>query len=358
MKIVVCYPIINGYMAACWRALAGRGGIDLFVLGHQPTHTDLVEFNSNVMAGVSSRLLQGSERVDPRLVAKLVEAERPDLLIISGWSEPAYRPLYFNPRLGRVPKVLVMDNQFRGTLRQLVGRTFLQLLLRRVSCVWVAGERTWQYARFLRVPEWRIRRGALGVDVETLSACVSRRAPEWPRRFLFVGRYHPRKGLDVLARAYSEYRRTVREPWPLVLAGKGPESAHFREVDGVTDLGFRSPGQMIEVWSAAGALVQPSRYDAWPLTIAEGAAAALPIIATEECGSTVEIVRNLYNGLVVPTCHPTGLTNALRWMHDHHASLRKMGERSAQLAAPFSAEAWADRAIEIAATFRPQGAEG
>jgi glycosyltransferase involved in cell wall biosynthesis len=352
MKIVICYPVVNAYMAACWRALSARPSVDLFVIGQAPVARDLVDYRPDVMAGLRCRLLDEQERGDAKLIAELVMAERPDLLVISGWSEPGYRPLYFNRSLSAVPKILVMDNQLRLTMRQQLGRVLLKPLLARVQALWVVGERAWQYARFLGVPEHRIRRGAVGIDYEHFRFAQSARARgPWPNRFLFVGRYHPRKGLDLLAEAYGDYRARVGDPWPLTIAGKGPDGARFDGLQGVTDLGFVSPDKMARIFASAGAFLQPSRYDAWPLSIVEAAASGLPIVASSECGSAAEIVRDQYNGLCVPTGSADALSEALLWTHRNYDRLPLMGLRSAELARPFAADIWADRAIEIATSF-------
>ena len=72
-------------------------------------------------------------------------------------------------------------------------------------------------------------------------------------------------------------------------------------------------------------MVLPSRYDPWPLVIVESAAAGLPIVHTECCGSAVECVRNYYSGRGVATENPRELATALRWCHEHHDELPEMG---------------------------------
>ena len=119
----------------------------------------------------------------------------------------------------------------------------------------------------------------------------------------------------------------------------------------MTDLGFVAPERMAAIWAGAGAFLQPSRYDAWPLSIVEAAAAGLPIVASNECGSTVELVRDRYNGLCVATGDVEALTAAMLWMHENRDRLAIMGRRSAELGRAYAADIWADRAVEIASTF-------
>jgi hypothetical protein len=58
-------------------------------------------------------------------------------------------------------------------------------------------------------------------------------------------------------------------------------------------------------------------------------------------------VRTYYNGLTVPTEDAEALAMALCYMHDHHSELPEMGRRGMALAAPFAAEFWARRWIEM-----------
>ena len=78
-------------------------------------------------------------------------------------------------------------------------------------------------------------------------------------------------------------------------------------------------------------------------SIVEAAAAGLPIICTDVCGSGVEVVRSWYNGLVIPEENTASITKALLTLHQHHAELSLWGQRSQQLAAPYATDIWVDR---------------
>ena len=87
----------------------------------------------------------------------------------------------------------------------------------------------------------------------------------------------------------------------------------------------------------------PSRYEPWGVAIAEAAAAGLPILCTEACGASVELVRPYYNGLIVPTDDAQSLADAMIWCHAHRDRLAEFGERGRSLAAAYSADVWAER---------------
>lgn len=351
-KIVFCYPIVNGYIAACWRALAKQDGVDLSVVSFAPDKKDNVAFSSDVMKGLDHHVVPAEQRTNADEVAALVRSLKPDALFVSGWHNAAFRKLYTDRMLADVPIALVMDNPFRGDLRQFIGRHVLARLLRRVRYLFVTGERAHQLGRYWNVPREKIVRGCVSVDYSALAPQLERRLADgaWPKSFLFVGRYVPEKALDALVEGYRLYRREHEDPWPLKCAGTGPDAALLQGEPGIEDLGFVDPELLQVHWKEAGCFVITSRFDPWPLVVVEACAAGLPVVATDACGSTVENVRDLHNGFIAPEPDPGHVAAALSKAHLHHSDLPAMGRRSQQFAEAYSAEAWCTRAMEMVAS--------
>lgn len=353
MRVVICWAGHSGYLAACWRALADRSsanGIDLRFVVFPTVGTANAPFRGDLLAGLPADLLEERYVDDAARVAERVVRHRPDVVVIPGWLVPAFTALAFDARLSAARFVLAIDTPRKpfGTqnLRQWLGRVKLRGLVKRVDRAVVPGERGWQYARFLGFPEAGIRRGVYGVDADRFAPLLDLRTARpggWPRRFLYTGRYEPVKGIDVLLDAYDRYRRAAPDPWPLTCCGKGPEGERLRGVDGVEDRGFVQPADQPALWADCGAFVLASRFDPWPLVVVEACAAGLPVACTEACGSAVELIRPLHNGLTVATGDPADLARGLRWMHDNADRLPAMGRASRQLAAAYSADRWADR---------------
>ncbi|MFW6060543.1 MAG: glycosyltransferase family 4 protein [Phycisphaeraceae bacterium] len=346
-----CWPGVPGYMSACWRALAARADVELHVVSHQPAgradRPAPFDFES-LAAGLSIELIDYSDLHNAEVLARHVIDQEPDVVVLPGWRNRAALQLASHRQLRHARFVLAMDTPWRGDFRQRVARWRLRPLLERVDRVVVPGERAWQYARRLGVPEQRIRRGLYGIDYDALRASLDQRrarAGGWPRRFLFVGRYAAVKGLDVLLEAYARYRAAhgEREAFELSCCGSGPMQAEVQAAAGVTDHGFVQPNALPDVFAEHGVFVLPSRYDPWPLALVEACAAGLPVICTEACGSAVELVRPHYNGLIVPTEDVDALCGALNRAHAQREALATMGERGCALAAAYGAEAWAQR---------------
>jgi glycosyltransferase involved in cell wall biosynthesis len=332
-------------MRACCRALAALQDIELTVVAFASRDSS-APFRSDLTAGDQQVfLLSPEQQRDAAAVARLVSARRPDVVVVPGWAYHAYRRLLGNPELRHARFVMTMDTPFRGTWRQAVGRMPIGAFARRMDHVVVAGERSWQYARYLGVPEQRITRGVYGYDDELFRPALEwrREVGEWPRKFIYVGRYAEEKSIGVLLAGYRAYRASVPDPWPLSCCGNGPLGADIRAEPGVTDLGFVQPEAQPRVLAAHGAFVIASRYEPWGVAIAEAAGSGLPVICTEACGAGLDVVRSHYNGLVVPTGDPAALAAAMGWMHANYPRLPELGERSRESATAYTATAWAER---------------
>jgi len=349
MNVVICWSAPSGYWGACWRALAAVPGVRLHVIAFRPPAE--APFDEAVFAGLDYTLLDERQRTDAAAVERLVVELRPDVIQFVGWFVPAYRRVALSPRLRGARKYMSMDTPWRHGLQRLTGLRYRRYLAA-LDGVGVTGERSWQYARRLGFPESVIRRNMYSVDDEALGRVYAARDPGGrPRSFLFTGRYAGVKAIDVLLAAYARYRSAVADPWPLVCCGGGELGHLLAGAAGVVNRGFVQPRDMPAVWREAGVFVLPSRFDPWPLVLVEAAQSGLPVIATNACGSAVEVLRHRYNGFIVPTDDPVALADALAACHG--VDLALWGERARAHALGFTAALWAERWLELFAVRRP-----
>lgn len=346
LRVVFCWSNISGYMAACWRALAARQDIAFQVIAYGSSRE--AAFSQETMASVDWQPLDEVERADPEHVARLVANFNPDVIVVPGWMNKAYNNLVTRPEFSHVRFVMTMDTPWRGDFRQKLAPMLLNRHLSRMAKVVVTGERAFQYAVRLGIPEAKIVRGLYGVDHVGLGAVAeARKKQAWPRRFLFAGRYAEEKALDVLVEAYRRYRKQVTNPFELVTCGQGELAALLEGIPGVDDRGFRQPDQMKQELEEAGCFVLVSRFDPWPLALVEACAAGLPVIASSACGSAVENVRDRVNGCIVATGNTQALTAAMLEIHSAYRQLPNFGAASREFAGAYSAEIWVDRWASI-----------
>jgi glycosyltransferase involved in cell wall biosynthesis len=163
----------------------------------------------------------------------------------------------------------------------------------------------------------------LGADpsrtvIAPITALVPQQMPQRPRpdrtastRFLFVGRFIERKGLDVLLDAFG--RVDGGELW---LVGDGPqrgsaEAAAARDPR-IRLLGHLQGDPLEAAYRESDVLVVPSLYEPWGLVVHEGLAHGLPVIVTDQVGAGDDLIDRGTNGFVVPTASSEGLADAMR----------------------------------------------
>jgi len=163
----------------------------------------------------------------------------------------------------------------------------------------------------------------LGADpartvIAPITALVPGQLPERPRpgscgstRFLFVGRFIERKGLDVLIDAFARV-----EGGELWLVGDGPqreltEAAAARDPR-VRTLGHLQGAPLEDAYRQTDVLVVPSLYEPWGLVVHEGLAHGLPVILTDQVGAGDDLIDDGVNGFVVPTGSSQGLADAMQ----------------------------------------------
>ena len=289
MRVVFCWAGMQGYIASCLQTLGRVEGIDLHVI-----HLDFrdLPLNEDLLDGIPNTRLLAS-RPDGRLPG-LVEAQRPDIVFLCGWFYQPYRELVQRPALRSAKFVLGMDTAWTGSWRQRLNQVRLRGFMRRMDQVIVAGSRSQELARRLGTPLSKVRTGFYGFDFKTFEAqgkSTLDRAAEWPRRFLFAGRYVPAKGLGVLMDAYRTYRNSVEDPWPLDVCGAGPEASRFSGETSVRDLGYVQPSGLPKVFADHGVFVMPSLDEPWGVAVAEAAATGLPLVCSDACGAVEELLQ-------------------------------------------------------------------
>ena len=111
------------------------------------------------------------------------------------------------------------------------------------------------------------------------------------RVILFLGRLHPKKGLDILAHSFAGVAGQFED---LVLLVVGPDKFGTREnmeaklrSDGLLDrtvfTGLLTGEDKLAAMSCADLFVLPSRSDVLGIAVLEAMAARLPVIITTEC---------------------------------------------------------------------------
>jgi glycosyltransferase involved in cell wall biosynthesis len=338
-RVAVLWTRVTGYVDAALRALVDEGA-ELLVFRREPRAEAPFDVGA-LTQGMAVHAWSGEP--DGAAVRRRVDDFDPDVVVVCSWDVGAYRRVARALR-GRTLRILAMDNQWWGTPKQWGGVAAARWVIRPTyDAALVPGERQAAFAQRLGFPVGRLVWGMNTCDHPRFAAVADQRGDALPpEAFLFAGRLVPDKAIDVLATAYAAYRRRVDDPWPLLIAGTGPDERLLADVAGVERLGFVQPDDLPAVLGRAGCLVLPSRFEPWGVVVHEAAAAGLPVVCTRACGASTRLVLDGYNGAVVGTGDVAGLTRALVRVHRLDGEERRaMGAASRSLAGQYTPRRWA-----------------
>lgn len=358
MRIAVLWYGLSDYLNACLKELAAREGVELFVSHQQPV--EAAPFAQDQFSWIENQIMWRSDKELATLEDRLRQFA-PDVLLFSGWAVPAYRNAA-KKYSGKCLRVMGFDNCWLATRRQKLATLISPWYVRPLAdFVWLPGERQATFAKKLGFRQQHILRGLYTCDqpkLESIYLSRTRNQSALPRAFVYVGRLVPEKGIATLVEAYEAYRKTCKDPWPLICCGTGPLRSQFENRPGIQIEGFLQPQALRAKLADAGCLVLPSNFEPWAVVVHEAAAAGFLILASESVGASVHLVQDAYNGylfergnasqLAALMADVTSLTDVQR---------NQMSQASHSLSLQFTPRRWADTLLQAAERFST-GAHG
>ncbi len=255
--------------------------------------------NGQIARGHAVTLLIVNKGINSDLLAKLDPRTKVVAMNRTQGSAPLLMMLRLNMLIARLrPDIIHAHHPKFGRLVQ-VRRRRLFITIHDVNTPMVYCA-TSRMVAITDAVEEDIRRRVPNADVRTVyngihtDKVVQRewRAPGETFRIVQVARLQAeKKGQDILIRALAELKRRGHKNIEVTFIGTGPDEADLKRLaaeEGVADRvhfeGLRDRKYIYEHLADYDAMVHPSRYEGFGLTIAEGMAAGLPLAVTEGDG--------------------------------------------------------------------------
>jgi glycosyltransferase involved in cell wall biosynthesis len=384
LRIAFLWAYWTGYIDATVQYLRSEHQVMVFRARQQGSVgslNDQYRFAEESFGPVEAEFTYGAE-IDVDALDQALHEFEPDGIIVLPWRLGAFREL-MKRWAGRAVRIACLDSQWRGHLGSLLSKREFPLLLKQL------GGRALQGYFFHSLFDGALLSGPKYVDCQGDAAarqtrqmtfalkmgfrpgdiCEGFAVCDWHllahgghpadarerKKFLFVGRYAPVKGVSILVEAYRLYRCNSSEPWPLIVAGDGPLKHLFSGVSGIQDFGFVQGKQLPGVLAEAACLVLPSVLEPWGVVIQEAAAAGLGVICTEECGAGDVFVQQDVNGFIVPTGNVDALANAMRRFSESENLLKRVPNASIDISKRLLPSSLAETVIPFIQTKRQFG---
>ena len=277
------------------------------------------EFIENVSSRPSSSTYWGIK--NPLLINKILSYQ-PDVLIVYGWKHQSHLSVlnYFH---NRVPILFrgdstTLNDSSAFFLRPFFRYVFLQWVYRKVDYVLSPGKASDKY--FLRsgLRKNQIIRAEHAIDNERFMSMTEKEEEQLlnlkislsikPSEivFLFAGKFIEVKSPFLLINAFVNLKKqnsNVR----LLFVGNGIleneiiKTLNEFPVDissSITLLSFQDQVQMKLLYRVADVFVLPSKSETWGLSVNEALACGTPVLVSDKCGSSIDLIKEDLNGLV------------------------------------------------------------
>ena len=348
MKIVFLYTELADYFLKCCEELSKVASIHIV---RWPVNKE-APFSFNFPNGVA--VYEKNNYALPELKL-LVEKINPDLIVCSGWIDKDYLKIV-KPFFKKIPTIISCDTHWRGDLKQQIARVLGRIFLKtRFSHAWVPGEAQFTYMEKLGFKPSQIHKNFYCCDLERFNTIYEENAMlkqnDFPKVFLYVGRYYEFKGISDLWNAFIQLQNENPNNWELWCLGKGsiepvvhPKIKHF---------GFVQPNDLNEIIKKSGVFILPSKFEPWGVVVQEYAAAGFPLILSDAVGAKEVFLEPNQNGYEYAANNIFELKNQLKKITDINSKeLNLMSERSHQLAQKINKAIWSSTLIKIYNEFK------
>ena len=219
----------------------------------------------------------------------------PQVYFQSGWAYPAFNSLGDEVRAAGGKVCLLMDNNWRGDLRQILGAPWFRLCQRhKFAAVLVPGKSGHRLARWYGMPEGSIFEGMYGADPQLFFNGPP--LADRPKRIIFVGQYIERKGCVPLARAFAAVADRL-PGWELCMYGSGPLQSTIPAHPQIKVHGFVQPEKLGELYRESRIFALPSIAEAWGLVVHEAALSGCQLLLSDAIGSAPDFATPLNSEL-------------------------------------------------------------
>jgi glycosyltransferase involved in cell wall biosynthesis len=283
---------------------------------------------------------------------ELAKGVAPDIIITSGWIDKGYVNVCQHYK-GKIKTVLALDNHWLGGVKQKIAALLSPFVVKnKFSHVWVPGKPQRQFAEKLGYKSSEIAEGFYSADVDLFSSYFEKakesKVSNFPKRFLYVGRYIHRKGIFDMWNSFIELQNEQPNDWELWCIGTGDEFDNKIEHDKIKHFGFVQPSEMEYYIKNTGVFILPSHFEPWGVVAHEFAAAGFPLILSDKIGAGIKFLDNGCNGFVFPAGNKEAIKDAFRKLIDSSENeLLNMQKKSIELSLLITPEKWANTLMKL-----------
>lgn len=270
------------------------------------------------------------------------------IILIGGYEMPSYIILTFMCKIYRKKSVLVFDGVSLDKVR-INKFSLLESLKKNViknfDYYFVNGKVSKKYFMQIHgIKEERIYNQFLTVDVSAIKEHVMIEVDKAKYRLqsniginekiiIYSGRLVTIKNVDLIIQAIAILENN--EDYRLVILGDGVERDNLMSLAKIakvkiTIMGFTSDqDELFTRYNLGDVLILPSQIEPWGLVVNEAMAAGLPVIVSDNCGCSLDLVNPGINGYTFKKGDKVDLSCKIKLIFQN--DYKTMGEKSSEI---------------------------
>jgi len=366
LAIVLRYPI--QHFCPMYRSIAADGRVELLVVfgeagGVARFDNDfgrVVEWQKDILEGYNHTFVATAK--GKRSIGVLEELRKfaPDVVYVHGYAIDYLRQAMRWARRNGVPVLMTTDSELRHPRPlhvRAMKRLVLPQILRDVDLFLTVGDENERYFEHYGVCKDRFHRVPFSIDSVYYDQLLLKRIDirnsirkklgisENTVVILTVGKLIPRKGQELLIRAFAEAVKSINHHALLLIVGDGAERTRLEELanplgSAVRLLGFVNVQELPKYYLSADLYVHPSSFDPHPLAISEALYCSLPVVVSDRVGSAgpTDDVQAGRNGWIYTNGNVAELSAILVKVIDDSSVRERAAEISRELGQLHSAD--------------------
>ncbi len=359
MKVLFIVNIPSPYRVDFFNELGKL--CDLTVLYEKRNASDR-EWSASSAVSFREVFLRGlSTRADAALsmqIIKYLKDDQYDVIVIGGYSTPTGMLATEYLSLKNIPYILSTDGGYikdeskaiRRVKKHFISKASAWLSTSKVTdkylCYYGANQEQIYRYPFTSLFERDILKKTL--EYNEKKQLKVELGIEHEQVVVAVGQFIHRKGYDVLLQACGDICSNVG----VYIIGGTPTDEYLLIHDkynlkNVYYLPFQEKEVLKKYYMSSDIFVLPTREDIWGLVINEAMAAGLPIVTTDKCIAGVELVKDGFNGYIVPSNNEKAIAEKINAILNNNSLRHSMSEHAIETISTYTLENMAKEHIRI-----------
>lgn len=354
MKALIIHPFLGShYKAIIFSELekiaSGSENLDVHVIqlfANEATRAGMEQSDNNIH-NYSYECLFDSDSKPPSLIQKYIAIQRvlkeyePDIINVTGYYDWAVNLIMIVYKLLGKRMIMSIDSTLMDQKGSVLKRVIKSFLLFWPDGFFCYGSKSTEliehYGR--NGNDVLVQKNAVpnktlqNIQTDFISANGYKHwRSQFPKyNFIFVGRLITEKNVELLIKAFKDINL---KDWGLIIVGNGELRHDLEKRANNPSIYFEGGKSWTEIphyFSASDVFVLPSKSEPWGLVVNEAMACSLPVVSSDACGATFDLVLNKNTGIAFSNNNLSDLKEAMSKLATNEKLRLEMGLNAKEL---------------------------